>query len=211
MWRWPSCLKNYAPLFKNKRGYTLTSKNLRRYATLTQAISNKMIPSSARERRTEGRVSGEGEGMGCGWDKGSGGKQTVVGRVQARENRGARYRVTNSATPEIHPFIGARTHTRYADVYRRKPRPPTRISILSHHRRPWGSGNRTTQCATEIHEKKWQVGFTVTPTGETETDILRASRERERERTGKAPGGKAMGKRGEWNEKEKRFYAFLYI
>lgn len=28
-------------------------------------------------------------------------------RVQARENRGARYRVTNSPTPEIHPFIGA--------------------------------------------------------------------------------------------------------
>lgn len=31
------------------KGNTLTSKNLRRYATLTQAISNKMIPSSTRE------------------------------------------------------------------------------------------------------------------------------------------------------------------
>lgn len=34
-------------------------------------------------------------------------KREAGRRVQARENRGARYRVTNSPTPEIHPFIGA--------------------------------------------------------------------------------------------------------
>lgn len=71
--------------------------------------------------------------------------------MQARENRGARYRVTNSAIPEIHPFIGAH---QVRGCIQEKPRPPTRISILSHRRQPWGSGNRTTQCATEIHEKK---------------------------------------------------------
>ena len=94
--------------------------------------------------------------------------------MQARENRGARYRVTNSATPEIHPFIGAH---QVRGCIQEKPRPPTRISILSHRRQPWGSGNRTTQCATEIHEKKKtkkeekERGFAVTSIGETKSDV----------------------------------------
>lgn len=53
-------------------------------------------------------------------------------------------------------------------------------------------------------------------TGETKTNILRTSGKRAtrnvgKKKNGKGPGGKAMGKRGEWNEKEKRFYAYIYI
>lgn len=57
-------------------------------------LSNKMIPLPAPPRRE--RRAGEW------WGGGEEGEAK-----QARENRGARYRVTNSPTPEIHPFIGA--------------------------------------------------------------------------------------------------------
>ncbi|KAK1137532.1 hypothetical protein K0M31_002037 [Melipona bicolor] len=154
-----------------------------------------MIPSSTREE-DRGKSLGGGEGVAdeIYRDEGSGGKQTVVGRVQARENRGARYRVTNSATPEIHPFID--THTRYADVYRRNRGlllgSLFYLIIVSH----GVLENRTTQCATEIHEKKrihcnadWRDGDGHTANQEKESDAKRREK-KERERTRRKSNGK---------------------
>lgn len=92
-----------------------------------------ILPWRTGKGQTEGA---EGVGRAREGEGGSGARGARLGRVQARENRGARYRVTNSATPEIHPFIGAH---QVRGCIQEKPRPPTRISILSHRRQAWGS------------------------------------------------------------------------
>lgn len=133
-----------------------------------------------------------------------GGGRLSLGRVQARENRGARYRVTNSATPEIHPFIDAH---QVRGCVQEEPRPPTWICILSRRRQPWGFWKQNDPVQPRSVEKK--RGCTVTAVRRRDED----SRKRERSENGRKKSGKkqrgCMQNIDEYNVEE-RDYVQLY-
>lgn len=107
-------MKNYAPLLKNKRKYR-NIQNLRRYATLTRAISNKMIPSATRKEWRE-----------RGWEMSWDGMEVRIREVAGSGPSSVGCRREKIAVPGIALLIQqplkythSSAHTRYADVYRR--------------------------------------------------------------------------------------------